>query len=231
MDRKSPELIEQDMHETRQALTDKVAALEQQVVGTIHGATSAVQETVQSVKSAVEETVCSVKDRVKESVSTVQESVATASANVKATLDVPEHIRHRPWAAVAGATVVGVIAGYALSRNENKPKIQSAHRTTGTGNGQTPRPPVFSAPAQPGTIKPGFFDEIIERVRNEVKQLSEAAITALSQSLQQNLHQGINQVVQNVASFGFGSAQSHEDRPEPRERHNVGNGATSGVRS
>jgi len=213
MDRKSPELIEQDMHETRQALTDKVAALEQQVVGTFHDATAAVQDTVHTVKSAVEDTMTSVTDRVKE------------------TFDVPEHIRHRPWAAVAGAAVLGAVAGYALSRDENKPKIPSAHRSTGTSNGQTPRPPVFAAPAQPRTSKPGFFDEILERVREEVKQLSEAAITALSNSLQQNLHQGINQIVQNVASFGSGLAQPHEDRQEPHERHNVGNGVTSSVRS
>jgi hypothetical protein len=57
MDRESTELIKQDMNETRQSLTDKVAALEQHVVGTLHDATSAVQETVCTVKTALKDTV------------------------------------------------------------------------------------------------------------------------------------------------------------------------------
>jgi len=216
MDRESPELIEKDMHETRQALTDKVAALEQQVVGTFQGATSAVQETVETVKSAV-----------KESVATVHESVATASANVKATLDVPEHVRQHPWAAVTGATVVGVIAGFALSNTGTQAKKHSAQRTFGTGNGAPSRPPVFAAPAQPGPTKPGIFDELLDRVSQEIKQLSETAITALGRSLRQNLDGGIQQIVQNIASFGMGYVQSHEDRPGTTERREARNDRVS----
>jgi len=227
MDRESPELIEKDMHETRQALTDKVAALEQQVVGTVQGATSAVQETVHTVKAAVEETMTSVTDRVKESVASVQESVASASANVKATLDVPEHIRQHPWTAVVGAAAAGAIAGFALSSTGAKFKHQSAHRTIGTGNGAPSRPTAFAAPAQPEPTKPGLFDELLDRVSQEIKQLSETAITALGRSLRQNLDGGIQQVVQNIASFGMGYIQPHEDRPGTTERHEARNDRVS----
>jgi len=123
------------MEDTRTSLTDKLETLEKKVADTVQGATTNVASTVEAVKDSVQDTVTSVKDRVKE------------------TFDVPEHIRHRPWAAVAGATVVGVVAGYALSQNGNKPKTQSAQRTTAAGNGQTPRPAVFSAPVQPGTTR------------------------------------------------------------------------------
>ena len=41
----SPELIEQRMQETRNSLTEKVAMLEDHVVGTVQTATSAVKDT------------------------------------------------------------------------------------------------------------------------------------------------------------------------------------------
>ena len=64
MDHETPDLIEAQMAETRQSLTDKVAALEDSVVGTMQNATAAVSDTVQSVKDAVGDTVNAVKDNV-----------------------------------------------------------------------------------------------------------------------------------------------------------------------
>src|SRR5436309_2761663 len=90
MDRESPELIKQGMQDTRQSLTDKVAALENQVFGTIHDATSAVHETVHSVKNAMNATISS----------------------VKSTFYINSHVREHPWAMVAGAMVAGIAAGY-----------------------------------------------------------------------------------------------------------------------
>jgi len=229
MDRKSPELIEQDMHETRQALTDKVAALEQQVVGTIHEATTAVQDTVQSVKSAVEDTVTNVKDTVSESV-----------ASVKSTLDVPEHVRSHPWAGIGVAALAGAVTGYLLS-SEQKTSSRPAQRYS--GNGIT-NPSVSNyasgsrtaSAAQPH--QPGLFDEIWHRVRGEIKQLSEAAITTLSQSLRENLNQGIGHLVETAAAFAAGSAQGSAHESEENRstgtggtgQHRVCDNATAGLR-
>lgn len=71
---KDPEQIRQEMAETRANLTDKVEKLEQQVVGTVHEATSAVSETVATVKEAVQETVDSVKDTLHDTVEGVRET-------------------------------------------------------------------------------------------------------------------------------------------------------------
>jgi hypothetical protein len=48
----SPEVIRQQMEETRASLSEKLETLEQQVVGTVQGARQSVADTVQSVKDA-----------------------------------------------------------------------------------------------------------------------------------------------------------------------------------
>jgi len=221
MDCKSPELIEQDMHETRQALTDKVAALENQVVGTIQDATTAVQDTVHTVKSAMEETVTNVKDRVSESV-----------ASVKATFDVPEHIRSHPWAGIGMAAFAGAVTGYLLS-TEQKTSLRPAQRFS--GNGISNPSPSNLAPASrvstPQVHPPGLFDELWNRVRGEIKQLSESAITTLSQSLRENLNQGIGHLVETAAAFAAGAAHgSGENRSTDSDRHRVRDDVASCIR-
>jgi len=93
---KEPEVICQQMEETRASLADKLETLEQQVVETVRGATCAVTETVETVKEAVQETV-----------STVQDSVSNA-------FDLNHHVESHPWAMFAGSVAVGFIAGKML---------------------------------------------------------------------------------------------------------------------
>src|SRR5581483_9717475 len=64
----SPEVIEREMEATRASLTDKVAALEQQVLCTIQNASDSVSNIVETVKTVVPETLTSVKDTLTESV-------------------------------------------------------------------------------------------------------------------------------------------------------------------
>jgi ElaB/YqjD/DUF883 family membrane-anchored ribosome-binding protein len=103
-----PELIRDQMQETRTALTEKLEALESQVSGTVQSATAAVTETVEAVKSTVAETVGTVKDSVQETVSTVKESVKDA-------FDLPAHIERHPWAAMLGSVAVGYLGGRVLN--------------------------------------------------------------------------------------------------------------------
>ena len=66
------EMIKQQMLETRAALADKLETLEQQVVGTVHSATSAVTDTVACVKEAVQQTVESARESVHGTVEAVE---------------------------------------------------------------------------------------------------------------------------------------------------------------
>jgi hypothetical protein len=93
-----PEVIRQQMEETRASLADKLETLENQVVSTVQGATTAVTETVEIVKDAVQDTV-----------STVQETV-------QKTFDVSGHVDRHPWVMLAGSVAAGFVAGRLLGR-------------------------------------------------------------------------------------------------------------------
>jgi len=87
-----PEVIRQRMEETRTALSEKLEALEMQVVGVMGGATEAVSDTVETVKDSV----ASVKDAVHDTVK-----------SIRSAFDIPGHFEHQPWLMFGGAVLVG----------------------------------------------------------------------------------------------------------------------------
>jgi len=97
------ELIRDQMAETRTALSEKLEALQEQVVGTVEGTTRTVTETVSAVQEAVEDTVGTVKESVQETVETV-----------KSAFDLTEHTQKHPWLMVGGAVAVGYVGGRLL---------------------------------------------------------------------------------------------------------------------
>jgi ElaB/YqjD/DUF883 family membrane-anchored ribosome-binding protein len=174
MDSESPEVIEQQMEETRQSLTDKVAALETQVVGTVQTATQAVQDTVETVKSAVQETVTTVKD-------TVQESVSAVTDGVKETFDVKHHVQENPYLMVGGAVVAGLITGLLVFRKE------------GSESGEGVPPPSYPPNFEPAPLRAaepqrsGFFDELLNMAGVEGKQLAREAVNQAAQAMRQHV--------------------------------------------
>jgi len=107
-----PELIRDQMQDTRTALTEKLGALEQHVTNTVKDATTPVLETVQSVTDAVKDTVSSLTDTVQTASSAVSTSVEATVETVKDAFDVPGHVQRHPWLALFGS----VAAGFALGR-------------------------------------------------------------------------------------------------------------------
>jgi ElaB/YqjD/DUF883 family membrane-anchored ribosome-binding protein len=98
-----PEAIRQEMDETRSSLTEKINVLEQQVVGTVHDASTGVKETIEKVKDAVEESVEKVKETVGETVDSVKE-----------TFSIRNQVERHPWVAMGASAGVGFVAGYML---------------------------------------------------------------------------------------------------------------------
>jgi len=212
VDSESPELIEQEMHKTRQSLTDKVAALEQQVVGTIQSATSVVQDTVESVKSAVHETVASVKDTVEDVKDTVEESVSNVQEGVMHTLDVGARVRENPWTMLGGATAAGFVTGLLVFRGRlaGTSSLFGALPFTGTptyarANSPVHAPPAAATPPQPREQqpvaeprRPGWVDELLDMAGREAKKLGEAALASVVASLQQNINQNLPHLIDNL---------------------------------
>lgn|SRR5262249_29986949 len=100
-----PEVIRQQMEETRASLTEKVETLEDQITGTVHDATSAVTDTVASVKDAVQETVATVKD-----------TVHDTFENVKETFDLRRQVDQHPWMMMGLCAGVGYVSGRLVDR-------------------------------------------------------------------------------------------------------------------
>src|SRR5260370_30618637 len=97
------EMIKQQMEETRESLSEKLGALEQHVLTTVHDTTDSVAATAGAVKDAVQGTVSSVKETVHDTVDTVKEA-----------FDIKRQVERHPWAMMAGAGVGGDVGGRVL---------------------------------------------------------------------------------------------------------------------
>jgi len=91
------------MEAKRASLSDKLDALENQVLETVHEATSAVS----SIAKDVTEVVDNVTEDIQETVQTVKES-----------LDIGEQVRQHPWAAIGGAFAVGFAGAYFMGSSK-----------------------------------------------------------------------------------------------------------------
>jgi ElaB/YqjD/DUF883 family membrane-anchored ribosome-binding protein len=166
-----PEVTCADLDETRASLSEKLETLEQKVVHSVHGATSAVNETVESVKDAVHDTV----------------------ATVKETFDLPLQVRRRPWVMVGGSIALGYLGGYLLRRRgSDRPSAkrwsqpafpggpQIAHHRNGDINGYRsveeapPKKPVQEVSQKPS--EPGFLSGVHHQFEAEITKLKGLAI-------------------------------------------------------
>jgi len=165
-----PEVIQQQMEETRAALAEKLETLENQVTSTV----SDVTNTVSAATNAVTETVETVKDAVGETVETVKESVKT-------TFDLAGHVERHPWLMMGGAVAVGYFGGRLLNQ-------ASAHHHASAGYaGRDSSQPMGLAqggtmdsyraePSQPQG--PSWLSILTNRFGREIGELKSLAIGA-----------------------------------------------------
>ena len=195
MDRESPELIEKEMEQTRESLTEKVSLLENKVLGQVQSATDTVegtmhevQDTVQSVKAAVQDTVQSVTE-------TVKHSVQSLTDGVKDALDLSRHTRANPWPMVGGAAVAGFLTGLVVFR---KPATVSGSHL-----------PAYAPMAAAGPAvshRPGWLNDILEMAGREVKQIAQQAIAQASASVRETVQSRVPELVERVVPGGATAA-------------------------
>lgn len=203
-----PEVIMQNMEETRSALAEKIETLEQQVVSTVQDATVAVADTVDNVKAAFQETVDQVKDSVQETVSSVRESVTDTVDTVKQTFDLQIQIQQRPWVVFGVAVAVGFAGGKLFGPTERLAKRvwRSTRRPATNGSeyasGFAPmdETPVSETPAEevasrmseasepvpePAHTGPTMLNQLVEGFEPELNKLKGLAIGTLMGSIRQ----------------------------------------------
>lgn len=191
---KSPEEIEREMLLTRESLTEKVTALENQVVGTVQTAADTITGTVEAVKSLVD----TAPEKVTE---TVKQASAVVSDALKGTFDISGHVREHPWVAVGLSALLGGIVGAMLAPRRGAggsfspfaeatgPMPAAAHPST------VAQPVAAAAPAQPGVL-----DEIRAAIGGKVRELAETALNTVSASLKSTLETTVPKLVDEAAS-------------------------------
>jgi ElaB/YqjD/DUF883 family membrane-anchored ribosome-binding protein len=189
------ELIRQQMLETRTALSEKLEALQEQVLSTVEGTTQTVTDTVQTVQEAVQDTV-----------STVSESVQDTVESVKDTFDVNRQVRRHPWLMVGGAIAVGYLGTRLLQAG-----LHQGPPAPGTnGNGYVTTNGHVSPP-QPA--KPGLLDAVAGPVLKQIQDLALGALVGVASDMllehtPENLRGQVNEMTANVAT-ALGTAPIH----------------------
>lgn len=183
---KSTEEIQREMQQTREAITEKVAALENQVLGTIQTAADTVTNTVDAVKEAVAATPAVVNDTVKQTVDTVKETVEA----VKRSLSVTACVRENPLASVGASLFAGFLLGWRGGSKREVPTVAAS--------AFAPPPPQAAAPRQPR--EPGLIDELVGKVRTELRELAEQSLSTLMQSLKRSVSQHVPEVVDTAVN-------------------------------
>src|SRR5438132_2924085 len=122
MDHES-EVIQQQMRQTRQALSEKLECLEDKVMGTVKSVTSSVEsvteaarETVNAAKQTVQDTLQTARQTVHETVASAQETMHGAVDAVRHGLDVQRHVQEHPWTMMGASFAAGFLGGYLWQR-------------------------------------------------------------------------------------------------------------------
>lgn len=215
-DQKSPDEIEREMFQTRDSITEKVAALENQVLGTIHTATSTVSDTVEAVKQAVTTAPSAVRESVKQAIGAVKETVGSFS--------VSGCIRDNPTAALGTSTLGGFLLGYLLPGDERnlfrRPIMAQGHDApapyghAGTAHDEQERTAHRAVTPTPSREpeQPGFFGQLWEKLGGEFRGLAEqalsTAVASLKQSISTRVPQAVDTAVGRVTEQVVGGTES-----------------------
>jgi ElaB/YqjD/DUF883 family membrane-anchored ribosome-binding protein len=183
-EQRTPEEIEHEMLVTRQALTEKVAALEEAVAGNIHNVTQAAAQ---------------VKETVVGTVDTVKERVMSA-------LDVSRHVRANPWAAVGVSAGFGFLVGYLAG-----PVTKSIPRRMSEAAVTPPEGAYAVPPTRAGRdestgggwlhgLTGGVLGDLGAKAARELRAIGERALDTALQSLRQQVETTVPHLVQNAVS-------------------------------
>jgi len=190
-------MIELQMSETRDSLAQKISALENQVVGTLHEATATVSGLLDSVKTVVPDTIAGVQDAVSEQVNT--------------TFNISQHTREKPWAMVGGATALGFISGMLLFRRVYASPAKPG-QSLYTPPAASSQPSASAAPHIPLKL-PGWLDQIVDKLATkmteEVRKIGELAVDTASTSLKQTVETALPKLLGNLGESRGGTADGN----------------------
>ncbi len=178
---KSAEQFEQEMAQTREAITDKVVALEHQVVGSVQSAADTLTSTVDAVKSFISDAPSAVTQTVKQATSVIRDSLADS-------FDISAKVRQNPWAALGGSFALGCLVGWLSSRERRSPAVAMP--------AYQPSP----AAVPPVNEKPGVVEELVGMLGEKLKELAKTALTSATAAAKESIQEVTPQLVSEAAS-------------------------------
>jgi ElaB/YqjD/DUF883 family membrane-anchored ribosome-binding protein len=186
---KTPEEIEREMLHTRESLTEKVAALENQVVGSVQTAADTLTGTVESVKSLITTAPGAVSD-------TVKEAATVVSEKMKEVFDISGHVREHPWSSVGVSALLGCVTGWLLSRRQSLGYSEAVAPPSSMGLPTATKLAGSESAAKSG---PGVFDELFSMLGHKVREIAENAIDSAAAAVNQNVRDGVPKLVDAAA--------------------------------
>jgi ElaB/YqjD/DUF883 family membrane-anchored ribosome-binding protein len=191
---KTPEQIQAEMAQTRESLTEKVSALETQVVGTVQTAADTLTGTVESVKSFITTAPGAVTDTVKQAADVVSEKM-------KEVFDISGHVRAHPWTAVGVSTGLGFLTGLLIFRDRHPPLGYSDDVAPPAYLG-APTPTTVSPPAAPpAPSRPGMFDEFLSMLGRKFREVAENVINTAGEAVNRNVSAGVPKLVDRATEM------------------------------
>lgn len=187
--------MRQDIDDTRTAMADKLEALEDRVMVSVHSAQETVEDSIKMAKDTV--------------------------ATVKRNFDITYQVEQHPWAVVGGCFVAGLALG-GLFRRVRPPSRQAQNRLGENGTAITGSPPSlagphgqdrFDTPPLPlrsyarDVNRRGFFDQFHEEI-DKVKGMAVGYVMGLARdSIKDAVPQLASQIddVMNSATTKLGS--------------------------
>ncbi|HSQ55690.1 MAG TPA: hypothetical protein VLM40_08085 [Gemmata sp.] len=176
---KSPEEIQEEMAQVRESLSEKVAALENQVVGSVQTAAETISGTVDAVKNFVEAAPRTVTE-------TVQHAADVVHTKLRETLNFSDHIRRYPWLAVGTCVLAGGMIGmFVLPPRTTRPQRVPPTDGKSSPHAQTPRT--------------GLFDEMNAMVGRKLREIAEHVIDTAATAVDNKVRETVPKVVDAAA--------------------------------
>jgi ElaB/YqjD/DUF883 family membrane-anchored ribosome-binding protein len=207
------EVIRHQMEEKRASLAEKLGALEDEVLDTVHQAKAAVTDTVHNVTEAVD---------------TVKEKVEQTVESVKERLDFRDAIRQHPWTAVGVSFAAGFAGGMFLETPSSpQGSSRAAYPQTTSYSPESSRPPgngaTTSSSALTSSLGPAGA-ELLQSIKGMAigtlfGVLNEVVGNVTPTSMKADLHgmfENLNARLGGTKLYDFGTS-SGEKEPAPSD--------------
>jgi len=239
--------IRHEIADTRAAMTEKLALLEERVQETVEdvggmvkdvratvdttlkdvgGMVKDVRATVDTTLAAVRQGVAGAQSSVEEIVEQVKGTLGETAATVQRTLDIPAQMEQHPWSMFGGA----VLAGYLLCSWIESYSATGLTEARTTEAARLPdSPPAVSTVVSTPQPQSGLVNNVLEQLRDEIATLKDAAVGAVISSLRAMVKQAIPALapqLEHAQTKSGGQSQYSVQHPAAMSR-TASNGSSS----